>query len=305
MKEIFYRPLVPTTLLLASVVLIIDCTAPQRKAHEVWKENEQVIVDLALGKNVYGSDFEQAIKFFHALTDITIPYDQNAVIDYMPIKQSATALKPLRRWYAENKNRLYWDEERHEVRLAPLIGCPATAIFRTTEEDRLVRETWMKHEAAVKLAIEGKQQDDDFIRAYVFFEDVIGVRIHVNFLIMKLELQPEAAGDFRLIQAWYRENSERLYWDEEVGAVKALPAILDAHQCAIAEWSRNMEILRRGLAGGPLRGDELESAALFFENLTGETRQDAASLKQWFAKNKDRLYWDQQRKAVRLAPAIG
>lgn len=30
-----------------------------------------------------------------------------------------TALEPLRRWYAQNKDRLYWDEEQDEVRLAP------------------------------------------------------------------------------------------------------------------------------------------------------------------------------------------
>jgi hypothetical protein len=33
-------------------------------------------------------------------------------------EDTATALEPLRRWYGENKSRLYWDEERGEVRLA-------------------------------------------------------------------------------------------------------------------------------------------------------------------------------------------
>ena len=92
-----------------------------------------------------------------------------------------------------------------------------------------------------------------------------------------------------------------------------------ANQHAVAEWNRNMEILERGLAGRPLHGIEFESACLFFETLTSipvrgngatvgylptdETRKDVESLKQWFAKNKGRLYWDEEREEVRLATA--
>jgi hypothetical protein len=36
----------------------------------------------------------------------------------MPAKDTPAALEPLRRWYAENQDRLYWDEEQSEVRLA-------------------------------------------------------------------------------------------------------------------------------------------------------------------------------------------
>lgn len=88
----------------------------------------------------------------------------------------------------------------------------------------------------------------------------------------------------------------------------------DANQRAVAEWNRNMAILERGLSGGPLRGVEFESACLFFEHLTSipirgngtpvgylptaETREDVESLKQWFANNREVLFWNERSKQV-------
>lgn len=85
----------------------------------MWRNHERVLSDVAIGKRVNLDDFEEAVRFFENLTKITVPVDHSTFIDAMPTKDTATALEPLRRWYSENQDRLYWDEEKHEVRLAP------------------------------------------------------------------------------------------------------------------------------------------------------------------------------------------
>lgn len=76
-----------------------------------------MINDIAIGKRVNLDDFEAAVLFFEKLTPITVPSNHSTFIYAMPTKDTATALAPLRRWYSENKNDLYWDEEHNEVRL--------------------------------------------------------------------------------------------------------------------------------------------------------------------------------------------
>lgn len=123
MRKAFSGPLVPFATLLTALLLILawtrQCTAPQRQAHEIWHEHEQVISDIAMEKRVDLDAYGEAVFFFEKLTKITVPSNRSPFIDAMPTKDTATALEPLRRWYAENKSRLYWDEERGEVRLAP------------------------------------------------------------------------------------------------------------------------------------------------------------------------------------------
>lgn len=94
-------------------------TTPRREAQEIWLEHERVISEVAAGKRVNLDDFESAAHFFEKLTKISVPSDHSTFIDRMPTRETATSLIPLRRWYAENGNRLYWDEGRHEVKLDP------------------------------------------------------------------------------------------------------------------------------------------------------------------------------------------
>jgi hypothetical protein len=124
MKRVFSRPLVPSALLLAAVVLLlawtIERTASKRQAHEIWLANERVIEDAAMRRPGRLSDFEEACHFFWKLTGISVPGNFSTYLGVnLPSKDTATALVPLRRWYAENKDRLYWDKESDEVRLAP------------------------------------------------------------------------------------------------------------------------------------------------------------------------------------------
>jgi hypothetical protein len=123
MKRVFSSPLSAVAIGLATFALLVvwhrDHTAPRREAQEIWREHEGVIVDVAAGKRVNLDDFEAAVRFFEKLTKITVPSNHSTFIDVMPTTDTAASLEPLRRWYAENQDRLYWDEEQYEVRLAP------------------------------------------------------------------------------------------------------------------------------------------------------------------------------------------
>jgi hypothetical protein len=90
---------------------------PQRKAREIWREHERVVIDAAAGRRVHLDDFADAVLFFERLTGIYVPSEHSTLIDAMPNKDTASAVEPLRRWYQENKYDLYWDEQRREVRL--------------------------------------------------------------------------------------------------------------------------------------------------------------------------------------------
>lgn len=121
MKRVFSSPLAASTIGLVVFVLLVvgyrDYTAPRREAQEIWRDHERVISDVAMGKRVNLDEFEDAVRFFARLTKITVPSNHSTFIDTMPAKDTLAVLKPLRRWYAENQDRLYWDEEQHEVRL--------------------------------------------------------------------------------------------------------------------------------------------------------------------------------------------
>lgn len=97
----------------------LNYTGPQREAQEIWRKHEHVISEVAAGKRVNLDDFEAAVHFFEKLTKISVPSNHSTFIDAMPTQETATSLIPLRRWYAENGNRLYWDKEQHEVKLGP------------------------------------------------------------------------------------------------------------------------------------------------------------------------------------------
>lgn len=105
------------------VVCLLICSylykesAPRRKAREIWREHERVIVDAAQGRHVGSNELWDASLFFWRLTGIDVPSDHSSVIDAIPNKRTGLAAEPLRRWYQENKYRLYWDEKSGEVLL--------------------------------------------------------------------------------------------------------------------------------------------------------------------------------------------
>lgn len=122
MRKFVPTPLFSSLLFLLALFLALawqyERTAPQRIAREIWQDHEQVVNDAAQGKSVNLTDFSDAALFFGKLTGIDVPGDHSTYIDWMPNKDTATAVEPLRRWYAENKDRLYWDDQMKRVRLS-------------------------------------------------------------------------------------------------------------------------------------------------------------------------------------------
>jgi hypothetical protein len=107
---------------LAASVLSFACTREdviaQKRAQETWRRHELVVEAAARGEPVDLKVFWKAVVFFNELTGITIPGEHSPLIDWMPNKDTASALQPLRRWYEKNKDRLYWDDQSKRVRLS-------------------------------------------------------------------------------------------------------------------------------------------------------------------------------------------
>lgn len=102
-----------------------------------------------------------------------------------------------------------------------LLGCSTSTT--SSAANRRALEVWKKHETAVEHAVKGKQRNDEFGEACLFFEQLTGISIHANIFTLGYAPEPEAKNDLKLIRAWYRENRERLYWDETAGTVKVRP----------------------------------------------------------------------------------
>lgn len=86
----------------------------------IWTELRVWLYNASMKKGGSLGKYQDACIFFRRLTGIIIPGDYSTYLGArLPNRDTATALEPLRRWYAQNKDRLYWDEEQNEVRLAP------------------------------------------------------------------------------------------------------------------------------------------------------------------------------------------
>lgn len=94
-----------------------DCDRTEEGTRDL-EGHELVVEAAARGEPVDLKDFRKAAVFFDELTRITVPGEHSPLIDWMPNKDTASALLPLRRWYAKNRDRLYWDDQSKRVRLS-------------------------------------------------------------------------------------------------------------------------------------------------------------------------------------------
>lgn len=113
-------------LLCASVLLFIttiSCadrsTSARAKAKEIWRQHKAVVEAAARREKVDLDAFHAACIFFENLTGIAVPGDASTLVDWYPTEQTRTAIEPLNKWYSENGDRLYWDEESQTVKLLP------------------------------------------------------------------------------------------------------------------------------------------------------------------------------------------
>lgn len=102
-------------------------------------------------------------------------------------------------------------------------GVTGCGTLGESDGDRIARQIWKKHEVDLRRAIEGQPRSDEVCEPCIFFEQVVGIQVHVNFFTLGYVPEPEAKDDLKRIEAWYRSNHHRLYWDEATGTVKVRP----------------------------------------------------------------------------------
>lgn len=82
---------------------------------------------------------------------------------------------------------------------------------------------WQKQEAVFKMALEGHQENDDFLEACGFFERITGLVLRLNYFTFGALPTRESNQDLKLIQSWYKSNGHCLHWDEPSRMVKVRP----------------------------------------------------------------------------------
>lgn len=105
--------------LLALVTL--NCRYDEREAREraqqEWKRNEEIVVRASALEPVDRDRFEEARAFFLELTGISVPVDHSQEVGWYPTRKTGVVIAPLRHWYADHKDELYWDQEDQMVYL--------------------------------------------------------------------------------------------------------------------------------------------------------------------------------------------
>lgn len=113
---------------------------------------------------------------------------------------------------------------RKQITLMLILGfslCSGCLLWRKSDAlDVKATEVWHKQEATFKEALRGHQTNDEFEKACLFFEQTTGLRMHVNYFTFGALPTTESAQDLARIQAWYKSNKYRLYWDKATGTVK-------------------------------------------------------------------------------------
>lgn len=105
-----------------------------------------------------------------------------------------------------------------------LLGCCiSTDGGEGTAANRQALQIWKEHENRLRDAIEGWPRSDEVCEPCAFFQQVAGIQVHVNFFTLGYVPGSEAKDDLKRIQAWYRKNHRRLYWNEATGTVKVRP----------------------------------------------------------------------------------
>jgi len=111
--------------------------------------------------------------------------------------------------------------------LTIILGSGLAACDQPSPQEKAQRieaqEIWLRHEAAVVRALEGHQENDEFVKAVDFFADLTGIEIHVNIFTMGYLPEPEARNDLELIRAWYTKNKASLYYDADSDRVEVRP----------------------------------------------------------------------------------
>ncbi len=91
------------------------------------------------------------------------------------------------------------------------------------DELRKAQEIWKSHEFVVAQAVRGEEHDtDQFVRSVGFFREVAGIEIRVEIFTMGYMPTAETSKDLELVRAWFEENGDRLYYDQDTDTLRLL-----------------------------------------------------------------------------------
>lgn len=79
---------------------------------------------------------------------------------------------------------------------------------------------WRYHERVFEEALKGNQKDEQLGEACLFFEELTGIKLHVDIFTLGYLPRTEAKNDLVLLRRWYKNNSHLLYWDESEQKVR-------------------------------------------------------------------------------------
>jgi hypothetical protein len=94
--------------------------ASSSKTVSIWRKYER---DFERGVNGHqgNNEFDKACLFFEQTTGLTM-HVNDSTIGTLPTPETRQDLVRIRAWYKVNKNRLYWDESTHTVKVRPSHG---------------------------------------------------------------------------------------------------------------------------------------------------------------------------------------
>jgi len=212
---------------LASVcitLLTMACArAPKERFHDrlqietIWLQHQNSVIH-ALNGYQRGNEFDEARAFFARVTGIELGVHTLPSGSIIPQAQAHEDFRRIRQWYAENNDRLCLARTRPE-RLRVSDGCLSGSVPVELRR-RQARKIWEVHEDAVASALEGHEENDAFQNAVRFFSEVAGIEVDVDSFTMGYRPGPQANEDLERIQGWFARNKDRLYFDEDVLAVR-------------------------------------------------------------------------------------
>jgi hypothetical protein len=224
-----------------------------------------------------------------------------------------------------------WDSVWSSVALLALLallgwlglGCTNRAPSLTADELQ-AQEIWRQHEAAVAEGMDRWHgHDSPFSDALIFFSEVVGIDIAVDIQYPGVITLPGAWEDLDRLREWYSRNKGRLYFDEESRKVQVnyrpgepWPSTQSLRVARAQEiWSQHETAIAQGL-DGQIDYPAVSKAGGFFSRLAGiefehsifqeqgssssNTQQDLEQIREWYSKNKDRLYFDEGAQRVHV-----
>jgi hypothetical protein len=109
---------------------------------------------------------------------------------------------------------------KDRVRSWLLLAIAFAMACATGATDARVEQTWKHHETVFAAALVGPSEEQEFLDACTFFEELTGIRLNLEIFTMGALPTSESKNDLERLRAWHRKNRELLYWDIVTNSVR-------------------------------------------------------------------------------------